>query len=102
METILYTVRPGNTLFGIAQFFGTTVGNILRYNNIQDANKIYIGQRLVIPVDDETPISTYIVRPGDTLWIIAQRYGTTVENLLALNNIQNPNAIYPGQILSIA
>lgn len=102
METVSYTVRPGNTLFGIAQFFGTTVGNILRYNNIKDANKIYVGQTLIIPVDDETPINSYVVRPGDTLWTIAQRYGTTVENLLALNNLQNPNAIYPGQILNIA
>ncbi len=102
METITYTVRKGNTLFGIAQFFGTTVGNILRYNNIKDANRIYVGQQLLIPVDDMTPISSYVVRPGDDLWTIAARYGTTVENLLALNNLANPNAIYPGQILSIA
>ncbi len=102
METVMYTVRKGNTLFGIAQFFGTTVGNILRYNNIKDANKIYVGQQLLIPVDDMTPISSYVVRPGDDLWMIARRYGTTVENLLALNNLENPNAIYPGQILNIA
>lgn len=101
MDTVLYTVRKGNTLFGIAQFFGTTVGNILRYNNIQDANKIYIGQKLVIPVDDTTPISSYVVRPGDSLWSIAQRYGTTVDNIIAVNNLQNPNTIYPGQIISI-
>lgn len=101
METVLYTVRKGNTLFGIAQFFGTTVGNILRYNNIKDANRIYVGQQLVIPVDDTSPISTYVVRPGDTLFTIAQRYGTTIDNILAVNSLQNPNNLYPGQVLNI-
>ena len=47
METVNYTVRSGNTLFGIAQFFGTTVDMILKHNNISDPNKIYPGWRLV-------------------------------------------------------
>lgn len=38
MELIQYTVRPGNTLFAIAQFFQTTINDILRYNNLQDHN----------------------------------------------------------------
>lgn len=101
METAVYTVRKGDTLFGIAQFFGTTVGNILRYNNIKDPNRIFIGQQLLIPVDDTSPINSYVVRPGDDLWTIAQRYGTTLQNILAVNNLENPNNIYPGQIISI-
>lgn len=44
---------------------------------------------------------TYTVRPGDTLWQIARRYDTTVAELAALNHIQNPNLIYPGQVLDI-
>lgn len=43
----------------------------------------------------------YTVQPGDTLWSIAQRYGTTVEQIVALNNIANPNLIFPGQVLVI-
>lgn len=100
METVTYTVRQGNTLFGIAQFFGTTVENILRYNNIQDPNRIFVGQTLVIPTgEEEVGGYKYVTRPGDTLWSIAQRYGTTVESIKAKNGIANPNIIYPGTIL---
>ncbi|QUV80208.1 MULTISPECIES: LysM peptidoglycan-binding domain-containing protein [Chloracidobacterium] len=45
--------------------------------------------------------STYTVRPGDTLSQIAQRHGTTVDELVRLNNIRNPNLIYPGQELRL-
>ncbi len=100
METVNYTVRPGNTLFAIAQFFGTTVENILKYNQIPDPNQIYVGQTLVIPTDTGDMVGfRYITRPGDTLWSIAQRYGTTVESIKNKNGIANPNIIYPGTSL---
>jgi LysM repeat protein len=44
---------------------------------------------------------TYIVQPGDTLYSIARRFNTTIEAILAINDIANPNFIYPGQILQI-
>ena len=43
----------------------------------------------------------YMVQPGDTLWKIAKRYRTTVEDILAINEIENPDLIYPGQKLLI-
>ena len=49
MEMVQYTVRPGNTLFGIAQFFQTTVNDILKYNNIQTPDAIFVGQVLTVP-----------------------------------------------------
>lgn len=49
MEMVQYTVRPGNTLFGIAQFFQTTVNDILKYNNIQTPDSIFVGQFLRFP-----------------------------------------------------
>lgn len=100
MDTFLYTVRPGNTLFAIAQFFGTTVQELQMLNGINDPNMIYTGQVLKIPEYRVTP-SVYVVRPGDTLWSISMRYGTTVEKLLQYNALQNPNVIYPGQIIRI-
>jgi|GEM_PF-5231461 len=42
-----------------------------------------------------------VARPGDSLWIIAQMHGTTVENLSRLNGLSNPNVIYPGQIIKV-
>jgi LysM repeat protein len=45
--------------------------------------------------------TTYTVVPGDTLWAIAERFGTTVGALVALNHIADPNLIYPGQVLVV-
>ncbi len=100
MELVEYTVRQGNTLFGIAQFFRTTVSDILKYNNIQNPSEIYVGQTLKIPADSNEP-EYYTVRPGDSLWNIAQRYNTTVAQLSRINGIYNPNVLYPGQTLRL-
>lgn len=102
METVTYTVRKGNTLFGIANFFGTTVDKILSVNNITDPNMIYVGQTIAVPVDTETPEGfIYVTRPGDTLWSIAQRFGTTVDEIAKKNGMCNPNMLYPGTRLYI-
>ncbi|MCR4402017.1 MAG: L,D-transpeptidase family protein [Firmicutes bacterium] len=54
------------------------------------------------PRDPEEPGSrTYVVQPGDSLWSIAKRFGTTVEALVAANSIANPELIYPGDVLRI-
>lgn len=99
----VYIVQSGNTLSQIANRYGTTVNNIARLNDIQNPNLIYVGQRLIIPnVNEKTSnIETYTVQSGDTLDEIAIKYGTTVEQLVRLNNISNPNLIYPGQVLTI-
>ena len=69
-------------------------------NNLPNANYIYTGQRLIIPAAPR-PVQTYVVRQGDTLFSIAQRYGTTVQVIQTANNLPNPNAIYAGQTLQI-
>ncbi len=102
METVTYSVRKGNTLFGIANFFGTTVEKILAMNNIENPEMIYVGQKIIVPVDTEnTDGFIYITRPGDTLWSIAHRFGTTVESLAQKNGMCNPNMLYPGTRLYI-
>lgn len=100
MELIKYTVREGNTLFGIAQFFQTTVADILQYNNIQNPAMIYPGQELTIPAGSNTS-RYHIIRPGETLWSIAQMYGSTVSELARINGMANPNIIYPGQVIQV-
>lgn len=100
MDLVQYTVRPGNTLFGIAQFFQTSVNDILRYNNIQTPSSIMPGMVLTIPAGS-APNEYYVARPGDTLWSISQKYNTTIEEITGLNNLRNPNIIYPGQILKV-
>ena len=97
---VYYAVR-GDTLRKIAAKFNTTVDAILKVNpQITNPNIIYVGQAITIP--GQAQISTHIVQRGDTLRIIANRYGTTVDALLALNpGIKNPNLIYVGQVIRV-
>lgn len=101
MDMVTYTVRPGNTLFAIAQFFGTTVKEIAQANGLVYPYTIYPGQELVLPIQEITSPRYYVVRPGDTVISIADRYGLELEDILSLNNLENPNIIYPGQILRL-
>jgi LysM repeat protein len=94
-----YTVRPGDTLQTIAWQFGTTWQAIAQANGIVNPNLIFAGQVLFIPA--APVIFSYIVQPGDTLSSIAWRFGTTVNAIMAQNNIANPNRIYAGQLLYI-
>lgn len=102
MNYTLYTVMPGNTLWGIANFFGTTVEEIVSYNDIENPEFIIPGLVLKIPatIPPDMP-AVYIVRPGDSLWTVANRYGLKLHDLKALNKIDNPNMLYPGQKLKL-
>ena len=102
MASIIYTVAPGDTLWKIAQEFGTTVNDIARYNGIVDLDVIYPGQQLRISVQEGAPTSNwYTVRPGDTLTVIAERFGATVPCLMWMNDIVVADLIYPGQRLRV-
>lgn len=99
-----YVVRFGDTLWSIARRFGTTVQAIVQANGIINPNYIWVGQVLCIPYGTPPPTpspAVYIVQPGDTLWSIARRFGTTVEAIAWVNGIVNPNYIYVGQRLII-
>lgn len=99
----LYVVKPGDTLYRIANLYGVSVASIVSANNIANPNLIYPNQVLQIPSGAPSPPSatTYTVQSGDTLYRIAARYGTTVTALATANSIANPNLIYPGQVLVI-
>lgn len=95
-----YTVKKGDTLSAIAKKYGTTVNNLVEINNIKNPNLIYPGQKIKIN-GAVKPAKTYTVKKGDSLSNIAKRYNTTVNRLVNLNNIKNPNLIYPGQKIRI-
>jgi LysM repeat protein len=106
MAYITYTVQPGDTLARIAQYYNTTIQQIIALNPfITNPNQITVGWVLRIPKSTPPPpppYITYVVQPGDTLAVIAQRFNTTIQQILALNPfIIDPNVITVGWVLQI-
>lgn len=97
-----YVVQQGDTLARIAARAGTTVSTLVKLNKLVDANKIYVGQRLIVKgvVVDPIPV-TYTVQQGDTLYKISVKFYTTVDALAKLNALVDINRIYVGQVLKI-
>ena len=103
------TVEKGDSLSKIAKRYGTTVDALVRINELCDANQIFVGQVIVLEDPDseaddageqvETAIVT--VQAGDSLSKIAKRHDTTVEEMMALNDIDDPNLLFVGQELLI-
>ncbi len=98
-DTIRYVVKAGDSLWLIAQKYGTTVDAIRRQNNLT-SDMLSIGQVLMIPTSGALPYIEYTVRAGDSLWLIAQRYATTVEAIKSLNGLSS-DMLQIGQVLKI-
>lgn len=96
--TVTYTVQAGDSLWLIAQRYGTTVDAIKQANGLT-SNVLQIGQVLQIPVS-QAPYVEYTVRAGDTLWELSRRYGTTVEAIMQANGLTN-SFLQIGQVLRI-
>lgn len=96
-----YTVRSGDTLWLLAQRFGTTVDAIKRLNGLS-SDILNIGQVLRIPTSSSAGGSyfEYTVRSGDTLWLLAQRFGTTVDAIKRLSGLSS-DILNIGQVLRI-
>lgn len=97
-----YTVQEGDTLSAIAALYGTSYQELAAINGIANPDLIYPGQVLQVTGNPQAPSSTtYTVESGDTLSAIAAMYGTNYQHLAAINGIENPDLIYPGQVLRI-
>lgn len=97
-----YQVRSGDTLYSIAFKYGIDYKTLARLNGISSPYKIYVGQILKIGSDANFATSTYTVKKGDSLSLIAQRYKSNVKTLASLNGLHSPYTLYIGQKLKIA
>lgn len=99
-ESNIYTVKKGDSLWLIANKYGTTVDELKSANNLK-SNTLSIGQTLIIPKKKEsTSKISYVVKKGDSLWLIANKYDTTVEKIKSTNNLKS-NTLSIGQVLVI-
>lgn len=105
-DFIVYVVSSGDTLYKIAERYGTTVNDLMNYNKLTSSN-LNVGQQILIPRRDinKEPSDTenniiYTVQSGDSLWSIANRYNTTVDELKKYNNLGS-ESLRVGQQLKI-
>lgn len=103
---ISYTVKKGDSLYGIARVYKTTVQDIKKFNNLQ-SNALSIGQVLKIPENYAGDSSgklpsyiNYVVKKGDSLYVIAKKYGITIDTIIKDNGLKN-NLLSIGQNLKI-
>jgi LysM repeat protein len=106
-----YTIQRGDTLSALSRRFGVSVADLVAANGLADPNHIRYGATLQIPAPaaatapapaappPAVPTVTYVVRPGDTLFGIALRHGTTVDAIALSNSITNPRLVVTGSSL---
>ena len=97
-----YTVKAGDTLYGISNQFGVSVVELARLNNV-DANTLKVGQVLQIPGTLGTNpdnMFMYTVKKGDSLYSIARAYNTSVNDIISLNNLKS-TSLSIGQVIRI-
>lgn len=106
IDTTVYTVKKGDTLYSIANNYGVNVQDLINYNNL-GTTLLQIGQEILIPdVSKEItpPVNvgqvTYVVKGGDTLWSVARKYNISVNELKEANNLSS-NLLSIGQQLII-
>lgn len=94
-----YIVQKGDSLWSIANKFNMTVSELKNLNNLTN-NLLSIGQVLKIKDSSNNGKKTYTVQKGDSLWVIANKYGITTEELKSYNNLTS-NLLSIGQVLKI-
>ena len=113
------TVAPGDTLYSLAQMYGTTVDALARENNLSVPYALSVGQKLKVPVEKESgavqtvavpadantttrvELSEITVAAGDTLYSLSRRYSVPVNDLAVMNNLSAPFALSVGQKLNV-
>lgn len=98
----IYTVKKGDSLYSIAQNYNTTVAEIVTLNKLNSTN-LSIGENLLIPTGgiQIMDIVDYVVKPGDTLWKIANNCNVPVDDIIKFNNLDS-TILYPNQVIKLS
>jgi LysM repeat protein len=122
--TTEYRIKKGETLFSVARRFDTKVGVLLKLNNLKLEEPVFAGQEIIVPADktnnkededlnngqSERPDKSkkqkksskfYTVKRGDTLFLIAEKNSTTLEELLRINNMKIADPLLYGRRIRI-
>ncbi len=104
---VIHIVQWGENLTSISKRYGVSIQDIVAANHLANPNRIYVGQRLVIPLtpgpsaEPSGDAVRHLVQSGDTLSSLAVRYHSTVHAIVQANKLVNPSYIYVGQVLII-
>ncbi len=108
---IKYEIVPGDNLYKIAQDFSISLDELMSANNFNDNTVIHAGQIIRVPSNGTSRVRKsqeisanvvyYKVKQGDNLWNIAANFGTTVQNLYKLNDLNKDSIIMPGDTLKV-
>ena len=111
-EEITYTIKRGDSLWSIANEMGVNIGALSRWNNLHPDKKLMPGDKLRVRINTppepgngfqkkEGKEFIYIVKEGDTLWDIAQKYNVTIEEIRSWNSLNGRDQIYPSDRLKL-
>lgn len=106
VNTDYVIVKRGNTLSGIAEEYNTSYKYLAKINDIPNPNLIYVGEKIYVPTLDDSKLNDtshvlYIIKRGNTLTGISRMFDVSIESIVNLNRIANPNLIFAGEILRI-
>ena len=99
-DYLIYTIKKGDNLYSIAKNYNITLDELINFNQ-QGSTLLHIGEQLLIPINNQTNNNIqYVIKPGDTLYNIAKRYNTNVDEIKRINNL-NTNMLKIGEIILI-
>ncbi len=101
-QSMIHMVQAGDTLYDIAKLYQVPLDKIFQVNGLS-SSLIIPGQRILIPNIDAAAVDNqeYIVKNGENLSVIAQKFGLSADDLAEFNQINDPNKIRAGQLLTI-